>query len=159
MAKNVRRYKWWLIGTVMACTLGCIVTSFGHFNPIFGTYTYDPRRDGSPAILMYNSPEPYVVSYFQNKFAQEGSYPVGNPRKITSIEATETTASVYTDWQTGMETKMLLHYDDNSTHTITFKYHSFGSAEGWFGVSVQAQFNDQMFRIVHCDEPDVWYIL
>jgi hypothetical protein len=118
-------------------------------NFLTGEYGYDPRTSTPIPWLIATRPEQSIAAYVQDQIVRTGTFPVGAPAGVQSVEAVAVRANVYTDSQTPAEVALQLRYSNTSTAELRFHFYSTvskGLELGSFALSYDAHFPSQVNR-------------
>ncbi len=142
----IKRRSLLLLGIIAVAVFGLATALAGlliHFNLAYGTYTYDPKTQAPPTILVDGRPETSVLTYLNNQIQQTGTYPAGAPSKVALLEPVAVRiGSIYTDSQMPLEVQVAIHYADGSLHDERFQFTSggcLGAELGNLAVSYQGR--------------------
>jgi hypothetical protein len=149
---------------VLILAIGLIVvgTSFllvrlTHFNPLTGTYTYDPRTDTPSNFFLANRPDLVLVDALTKQIARDGSYPPNASAKVAKITPLKVDISTYTDWQAYAYINTRLDYTDGTARIETFRFHSSGSEGMFWPLAGDITFHATYGRLTGCQElPNEW---
>jgi hypothetical protein len=130
-----RQYRRGRRGTfILILIMGLYVVGFSyllvrlaHFNPLTGTYTYDPRTDTPSNFFLANRPEVVLVDTLTKQIQRDGTYPPNATTPVAKITPLKVDISTYTDWQAYAYINTRLDYTDGTVRIETFRFHSSGS--------------------------------
>ena len=122
------RLGYYFLGICLALVIAAAVfIRVTHFNPLTGTYTYDPRTDQPSGFFLANRPDFVLVDALTKQIQRDGTYPPNAAAKVVKITPLNVDIGTYTDWQAYAYIRTRLDYADGTTRVETFRFHSGGS--------------------------------
>jgi hypothetical protein len=125
-----------------------------HFNPLSGTYTYDPRTDNPSDFFLANRPDVVLVDTLTKQIEREGTYPPNATAKVAKITPLKVDINTYTDWQAYAYIQTRLDYADGTARVETFRFHSGGSEGMLWPLSLGGEitYHAAYGRLAECSE-------